>query len=260
MALPTSKTPRDLLRLLSLPLIDGYFLSMVISGRMEHWSVAVLVGLLAFSGAGVVTTASLLPSSPQHFGRVAWTIVRVYLLILPLAWIATILMGSLASLALPYQGIFTALILLGTAANMWPGTLPHKLRGLYAPTQIVIVLLSVMVIYGLESGRLMPLRFQLNMPLLFMVGLSVTVGLVLTLAGSLLQFKWGGIDTPFSRNFLAAGGSIVLVMVALTLLGVPVPSLWVWAAEGVAIFGAVVATKWHGRKPPLSLNVVKKTS
>lgn len=79
MALPSSKTARDLLRLLILPLVDGYFLSMVVSGRLDHWNVAVLVGLLAFSGAGVVTTASLLPHNPKNFRGMALTIARVYL-------------------------------------------------------------------------------------------------------------------------------------------------------------------------------------
>lgn len=253
MALPSSKTPRDLLRLLILPLVDGYFLSMVVSGRLDHWNVAVLVGLLAFSGAGVVTTASLLPHNSKNFRGMALTIARVYLVMLPTAWIATLLMGPLQSIELPYQGIFTALILIGTAANMWPTELPGRLRGVYKPAQMVAVLISVMLLYGLESHRLFPLRFHLNLGLIGMVSLSVAVGFTLTILGSLLQWKWGGLDTPFSRSVLAAGGSIVLLLVSLTLLGVPVPALWIWSAEGLAISGAVFATRWHAGKPPLSL-------
>ncbi|AUW94824.1 MAG: hypothetical protein C7B44_05835 [Sulfobacillus thermosulfidooxidans] len=251
MALPSNKTPRDLLRLLILPLVDGYFLSMVVSGRLDHWNVAVLVGLLAFSGAGVVTTASLLPHTATHWRGMTFMIARVYLIILPTAWLATLLMGPLQAIELPYQGIFTALILLGTAANMWPTSLPHKVRGLYKPPQMVAILISVMIIYGLESHRLLPLHFQFN-PLLFaMVTLSVGVGFLLTLAGSLLQWKWGGLDTPLARNFLAAGGSIVLFMVSLSLLGVPVPGLWIWSAEGLALFGAVFITRLRPKKQPL---------
>ncbi|PSR26461.1 MAG: hypothetical protein C7B47_10510 [Sulfobacillus thermosulfidooxidans] len=252
MALPSTKTPGDLLRLLILPLIDGYFLSMVLSGRLDNISAAMLVGILAFSGAGVVTTASLMSpqSSPSRY--LIWTITRVYLLLLPAAWLITLLVGPLQSIELPYQGIFTALILVGTASNLWPTSLPVKLQGLYRPAQLMGILISVMVLYGLKSGRLFHVHWQFDPFLLMMTTISVGIGFVLTISGSLLQYKWGSLNHPFSRQLLAAGGSIVLLLVSLTLLGVPIPSTWLWIIEGIALSGSMFSTHWPGRKPPIS--------
>ena len=244
MTLDTTKTPGDLYRLLVLPLVDGYFLSMVLSGRLNHISTAMLVGILAFSGAGVVTTASLLSPTSSSLRHVVWKIVRVYLLIFPVAWVMTVLIGPLRAIELPYQSIFTALILLGTAASLWPTPQPVKVLSWYRPGSLMGIVISVMFLYGLKSGRLFHMYWQLDPRLIMMSTISVMVGLALTLLGSGVQYRWGSFRHPFSRQLLAAGGSLVLVLVALTFLGVPIQSVWLWTAEGLALTGSIIPIQW----------------
>ncbi|CAB1128241.1 conserved membrane protein of unknown function [Candidatus Hydrogenisulfobacillus filiaventi] len=247
MAAATRKTPADLLRLLLLPLIDGYFLSMVLSGRLNHWSMAVLVGMLAFSGAGVVTTASLLPAAAGPWWRQGWLLARVYLLVLPPAWAVALLVGPLRALQLPYQSLLTALILAGTALNLWPARIPARLRRLYAPAQLMAALVTLMLLYGLETHRLGHLQLTVHPLLLLMVAVSVAAGFAATLLASLMQWRRPGPGDLTRRRILAAGGSLVLLAVAAGLLGVPVPAAGLWILEGATILAAAAYRPgWRG--------------
>ncbi len=242
---PDARSPHALLRLLAIPLIDGYFISMVLAGSVNRPAGAVMVGLVAFSGAGVFSAVSLLPSSRSRVARVAWA----YLQLLPLACAATILATALHSMEFQHQAIFTTLILLSTAVQYFPSPWFNRIRQAYPPGTIMGVLLAAMALSGLSSGALWHIRIAASLALLAGTGTAVAAGMAATLLfamlGTVLQIAW---DAPLTRHSFAWVGSAVLFLVAMHVLGDWIPIRTILTTEAILLAAALgVSARWPAK-------------
>lgn len=225
----------DLLRVLTLPLIDGYFLAMVLSGSLRHWSGAVLIGLVAFSGAGVFSTVALLKTKPSH----SLTIIKAYGLLLPIAWGVGMLASAFKTMEFHHQNIFASLILLSAAMQYLPIPQLRRIRHKYSPATIMGVLLGAMLIDGIRTGNFFHMHVIFSGAVWASTSVAVLVGMLMTLLftglGNLLHIAW---DEPVTRTGFGIIGSAILILVAIKMLGFSVAdSRILWTEALLLVLG-----------------------
>jgi hypothetical protein len=230
-ALPEDARP--LLTLAGLPLIDGFFLAFLGAGLWRDLGHAAAFGLTAFSGAGCVVAASQLRGSlGQRIGQV----LAVYALVGAGAVIVTALQPIFQSLLPANLALFTGVFLIGL--GLWISGLRRARQvaswiGFQAAVKVMLV---ASLIHGLLGG--IDWRVSLSPEVLAPLALALGAGLTLTLGGIGLSVLRDRVADPRPLNW-GAGASLLLM--GLTVLGWPIPTLAVLAPLGAGCLWSVGA-------------------
>jgi hypothetical protein len=227
---------RDLLFLAGLPLVDGVFIGGLTTGAVSTIGGALAFGTSIFSGAGCIATAAALEGGAAQ--RLA-TVTRVYALVMCGALAGTLVLPTLAPLLLPDFRYVSTLVLLGVARCLWGAARvarpesddarPARWYDSFVTAcdprvafALGLLLSALYTLHAMVSGGL-EIEMQGCAPsLLLCVGIAVATGCGITAAGALVGAVAGD---RLPRADLYRGGAAALVVVAMSGIGLPVPSI-----------------------------------
>jgi hypothetical protein len=219
-----------LLALAGLPLVDGVFATMVANGALSHPANLLDIGCYIFSGAGCISVATTLDG--PLYARVL-TVFRVYSLILLGALVEAFCLPFVAPLITPDLKPYGAILLLGVAVSLSglpvapAGALPQPCAArwvyclrLLAVPQVILAMLAAISALHLVSTDL-HLGAAATPAAVLHAGIAVLVGLGLTLTAAVFADL---VERHVELTVVRLTGSIVLVVIALVVLGVPLPA------------------------------------
>jgi len=207
---------RRLLTLAGLPLIDGFFLSFLLTGLWQEPGQALALGLVAFSGAGCFIAAMQLPGSFRQ--RLGW-VTGVYVLIGLGALAISTAQPFFASILPENLHLFTGVFLLGL--GLWLSGVGglRKIASGIGFDAAVKVMIAASLVNGVIRGPVW--RLSWDPALLGPVALAVAAGYSLTTVGTLLGLA---LSRAADQRPLNWGAAISLTLMGLSVLGVAVSS------------------------------------
>ena len=171
---------------------------------MQDLRIALIFGLTVFSGAGCISIGVLIRDKLK-------TITKVYIVVLLLATLATIALPLLAGLLFPYFYLFSALILISLGIELIGVNLDIR------STTILKVGLLVSLLYSLTNLSITS-DLRINYSALSFVAISVGIGYIVTLTGSLILSK------RINLRILRIFSGVCLILLGIKILGLPIHS------------------------------------
>lgn len=208
-----------LVLVLCLPLVDGVFATLLVTGAVETFSDFVAVALTVFTGAGSLAVLYSYSETVDHAKRM---VVQVAPLLLAgavvVALVAPVFSQMFYVSRLRYAAGLALLVIAG------------RLAGIEVEDQFTVpaVLLTGFVL-SLRNPGVLALNYSYVFPALATAGLAL---LALLLAAHFPQKK-------LSLRYIRKGGSLVLLTIALSLFGLEIPSEAGLAVLAVAIIASV---------------------
>jgi hypothetical protein len=237
-----------------LPLVDGVFASALTSGVLADPLTAVAFGLGVFSGSGCITAALSLDGSLAR--RLAGVLEVYGLFIIPGALMAIVAAPLVGSFVLPEFPAFAALVLVGLALELWgvrvvPDGPPPASTGarwlwgcrLLVMPQVVIpvaVVASALWLIVGAPARVAPASTQLG-PIALLAPLA---GCAETLLAAALA---GTVHRLVDPAWIRRAGALTLGLIALQIVGVPIPTTLPPAMLGLALVAGAV---WRSVRTP----------
>ncbi len=234
---------RLLLLMAGLPLVDGVFIGAFADrgSAISSLAAAVGFGLLVFGGAGCIAAAASLDGSmPARL----WAVTRVYLLVALGALVAMLILPLVRAVVLPDFVLFSTLVLVGVSLQMlglravpdgappssvW-GTWVWCLRLAAMPQAVLAIALCVSVVHVFREGFEME---DMVSGYEVMLGLAaVGTGYAETVLGLLLALVLGRFLDPV---WMRRGGAAGLILVAASILGMPLHPVVPFALLGVGV-------------------------
>lgn len=214
-ALRLDEGTRRLVFILCLPLIDGVFATLLVTGALETFSSIVAVGLTVFSGAGALTVLYSYSDSVADAKRMVLRASPVLVLgVVAVALIAPVFEQIFYVERLQYAAGLALLVIASQLADM-----PYS-QVLSTPAIIVTgMVLSVRNFGALSLG------FEYVLPALFTA----------FVAGSTLYLATYLKNRDLSMVHIRRGGAAVLAIIGLSMLGLQLPS-----GLGLAVFSVSI--------------------
>lgn len=202
--IPTEEDARRLTFILCLPLVDGVFATLLVSGAIDTFSSIVTIALTIFTGAGALVVLYSSTDSRKEARRMVSQAA-------PILIIGAVLISLVAPvfeqlIYVERMSYAAGLALLVISLNMFEIDIAEKFS-------VPAIILTGLV---LSAKNLSALAFSLEYvaPAL----LTVTVAIIGMYAASMLN------PERINLDYIRRGGALVLGIIALSMFGLPVPS------------------------------------
>lgn len=199
---------RLLATVMSLPLVDGIFPVLILTGALSTWTGVLEVGLLVFGGSATVAVVlAELEGSPRQQAR---SVLRIGAVLLPIALIEAALAPTIAGIVeLATLERFAGLVILAIAAQTASARI-----GEYLPRPAIIVVLGLLASLDPAGARVVT---AIETGILLRAAATASVGIGFALAVALAS--------PWLRNAVDIdrfrfGSAVALGVLALSVLGV----------------------------------------
>ena len=202
--LPTDEDARRFIFILCLPLVDGVFATLLVSGAVDTFSSIVAIALTVFTGAGALAVLYSSTDSRQEAKEMVDQAAP--------ALLAGAIMVSLVApvfeqlIYVERMGYAAGLALIVIALQMLEVDLAEKLS-------VPAIILTGLVLSARNLSAL-TLSIEYMMPAV----LTATVAVLGLYAASMLN------PENLNLDYIQRGGALVLVIISLSMFGLPVPA------------------------------------
>ncbi len=210
-----------LLKMATLPLLDGFYVSMLGSGQLDNVWTAIQFGCVAFSGGACIAAVA---EDRADWRYKLFYIFFVYMLVSVSATVMAIFKPQMQAIFPDNLHFLTASFLIALAFAISGWKLPFKLDNIFN-CKVIIRLICAMLLFAVITniGVAISMPFHIEWGLIANVNIGSLNAFLLTSSGIALGAIINEVDTFDIRAF-QWGQSVSLLLIAAGILGAPVPS------------------------------------